>query len=107
MRKTINEMQSDELIAHISEELEVYKEEKATGTPYLTITLSDLQKYSKALELSVLLQNPSGIALQSELNQILESDGNVNWGKIERKPVKSLYEVHKEQEQLLQSRFRY
>ena len=107
MRKLINDMQSDELIAHISEELEVYKGERATGTPYLTITLSDLQKYSKALELSVLLQNPAGIALQSELNQILESDGNVSWGKIERKTVKSLYEVHQEQKQLLQSRFRY
>ena len=107
MRKTINEMQSDELIAHISEELEVYKGEKATGTPYLTITLSDLQKYSKALELSVLLQNPAGIALQQELNQILEEDGNVNWGKVEKKPIKSLYEVHQEQERLLQSRFRY
>lgn len=107
MRKLINEMQSEELIAHVTEELKLYKEERATGTPYLTVTLADLQKYAHSLQLSVLLENPAGVALQSELSQILDTDGNVNWGKIERKPIKSLYEVHQEQSRLLQSRFRY
>ena len=107
MKKTISTLGSTDLIAHISEELEVYKGEKATGTPYLTVTLSDLQKYAHSLELSVLLENPAGIALQKELNQILEEDGNVNWGKSEKKPIKSLYEVHQEQERLLKDRFRY
>ena len=107
MRKLINDMQSEELIAHVTEELKLYKEEKATGIPYLTVTLADLQKYTKSLQLAVLLGNPAGIALQAELNKVLDTDGNVNWGKSEKKPIKSLYEVHQEQERLLKDRFRY
>ena len=105
MKKTISTLGSAELIAHIDEQLDIYKAER--DTVYKQVTMKDLQAYSKALQLSVLLQNPAGIALKQELDEILKEEGNILWGVQPKKEVRSLHDIHQEQEQLLKSRFRY
>ena len=95
MKKTINTLGSAELIAHINEQLDIYKAER--DTVYKQVTLKDLQAFSKSLQLSVLLQNPEGIALKQELDEILKEEGNILWGVQPKKEVKSLFELNKEQ----------
>lgn len=96
MKKTISTLGSAELIAHIDEQLDIYKAER--DTVYKQVTLKDLQAYSKALQLSVLLQNPAGIALKQEIDEILKDEGNILWGVQPKKEVKSLFELNKEQD---------
>lgn len=97
MKKTISTLGSAELIAHINEQLDIYKAER--DTVYKQVTLKDLQAFSKSLQLSVLLQNPEGIALKQELDEILKEEGNILWGVQPQKgQVKSLFELNKEQE---------